>query len=138
MIDLNITLLIQLINFLVTLVVLNWLLVRPVREIIRQRKAKMHHLETGVQDLLKRADNELLAYEEAMARAREDAAWLRLEARTRCAEEEGALLDAASREAQAGLKDARAALAVSADEARATLRASLPALVDQATAKVLG
>ena len=38
MVDLNITLWIQLANFLVTLVVLNYLLISPIRKIIRKRK----------------------------------------------------------------------------------------------------
>ena len=37
-VDLNITLWIQLANFLVTLVVLNYLLISPIRKIIRKRK----------------------------------------------------------------------------------------------------
>ena len=41
MLDLNITMLFQLANFLITLFVLNLLLIRPIRKIIRDRKALM-------------------------------------------------------------------------------------------------
>ena len=41
MLDLNITLVFQLVNFFIALYVLNLLLIRPIREIIRKRKAVM-------------------------------------------------------------------------------------------------
>ena len=44
MVDLNITLWIQLANFLVTLVVLNYLLISPIRKIIRKRKDNVEGL----------------------------------------------------------------------------------------------
>ena len=41
MLDRNITLVFQLVNFFIALYVLNLLLIRPIREIIRKRKAVM-------------------------------------------------------------------------------------------------
>ena len=38
MLDINITLLIQLVNFIVTLVVLDYLLIKPIRGIIKKRR----------------------------------------------------------------------------------------------------
>ena len=54
MVDLNITLWIQLANFLVTLVVLNYLLISPIRKIIRKRKDNVEGL-LGVMDDIDRA-----------------------------------------------------------------------------------
>ena len=44
MLDLNITLLFQLANFFIALIVLNILLIRPVREIIKKRNGLMDDL----------------------------------------------------------------------------------------------
>lgn len=137
MIELNITLLIQLGNFLVTLVVLNWLLVRPVREIIRRRKENLQGLEDNVATLVAQADAELLNYEQTLATAREAAAKLRHEARSETAEVERALIDASSRKAQSSLKEARSAIEQASAQARSALHAELPALVDKATARIL-
>ena len=41
MLDLNITMLFQLVNFFVALILLNVLLIRPIRNILRQRKSGM-------------------------------------------------------------------------------------------------
>lgn len=51
MLDLNITMLFQLANFLITLFVLNLLLIRPIRKIIRDRKALMDNLSGEAESL---------------------------------------------------------------------------------------
>ena len=53
MIDLNITLLIQLVNFLITLVVLNFLIIRPVRELIKKRNENMTRLINEAEKILR-------------------------------------------------------------------------------------
>ena len=76
MLDLNITLVFQLVNFFIALYVLNLLLIRPIREIIRKRKAVMDDMsgesesyEYQAEQRLSDYDNQLVA--EAQKRAQE-------------------------------------------------------------------
>ena len=47
MLDLNITLVFQLINFFIALFFLNWLLIKPIREIIKKRNGIMDDMASG-------------------------------------------------------------------------------------------
>jgi F-type H+-transporting ATPase subunit b len=70
MLDVNLTLLIQLGNFIITLVVLNFLLIRPVRDIIRRRREIASGLLQDTENFLKDAEERLACYEEALVQAR--------------------------------------------------------------------
>ena len=74
MLDLNITLLFQLANFLIALFVLNILLIRPIRRIIRQRKDVMDGMRGEAESFEDEAAKRLDNYEAALVQARRDAA----------------------------------------------------------------
>ena len=59
MLDLNITLLFQLVNFLVSIVVLNYLLIKPLRKIMRERKAMMAELGSEAEGFEAKAQSSL-------------------------------------------------------------------------------
>ncbi len=138
MIEINITAVIQLVNFLVTLVVLNFLLIRPVRNMIRQRKDMMEGLEREIGGFAEEAQNRLAAYEAALARARDEAGLRRKEARLEAVAEEKAILVRAGREAQGLMRAQQAAVRAEADAAYAALREQVPAYADAALARLLG
>ena len=74
MLDLNITMLFQLANFLITLFVLNRLLIRPVRGIIAERKALMANLTGEAESFESKAQSRLDNYEAELTKARQKAA----------------------------------------------------------------
>ena len=74
MVDLNITLWIQLANFLVTLVVLNYLLISPIRKIIRKRKDNVEGLLGEIEAFVAERQQLLDEYESELRKAREAAA----------------------------------------------------------------
>ena len=74
MVDLNITLWIQLANFLVTLVVLNYLLISPIRKIIRKRKDNVEGLIGEIEAFTAEKQQLLDEYESELRKAREAAA----------------------------------------------------------------
>ena len=81
MLDLNITLLFQLANFFIALFVLNLLLIRPVREIIKKRNGIMDGMAAEADAFNAEATEKLNAYEAELARARQQAGLAREEGR---------------------------------------------------------
>ncbi|MDE7064140.1 MAG: ATP synthase F0 subunit B [Desulfovibrionaceae bacterium] len=137
MLDLNITMLFQLVNFFIALYVLNILLIRPIRSILLERKAKMDDLagEAGAFD--REAAERLAAYQAELARARQDANAAREQARGAALAEQQDILAAAGKDAQAHLAQAQAAIRAEADAALASLRAQVKGLADKLAARVL-
>ena len=81
MLDLNITLVFQLVNFFIALYVLNLLLIRPIREIIRKRKAVMDDMSGESESYEYQAEQRLSDYDNQLTRARQDAGQNREKAR---------------------------------------------------------
>lgn len=137
MIDLDVTLFIQLANFLITLVVLHYLLITPVREQISKRRATMESIENDVKNFVDKADSQLADYENTLKEAREKAALLRTEARE-AAEAAGlAILSEAAREAQSTVHAAQNAMRAEVERARETLISDMDAFTKAAADKLL-
>lgn len=138
MIELNMTFWIQLVNFLVTLVVLNWLLVRPIREAIKKRGETMAALANEAQDFSGKAREKLDGYEEALAEARRQAGESRDQMKLEGQQEEKAIVDEAQQLAQSKLSEARQDIAGQRESAMSALRARVQPMAEQAAAKILG
>lgn len=122
MLDLNITLLFQLANFLVALVVLNYLLIRPVREIIKKRNGIMDDLAGQADSFNAEAAEKLNAYEAALARARQEAGLTREEGRQSGLDEQQSIVGEAQQSARQLLAENRSALRDQAEAALNELR----------------
>ncbi len=136
--DLNITLLFQLVNFLITIVVLNYLLIKPIRKIISERKAMMANLNSDADGFASKAQSSLDEYEAQLVKARQDAAANREEGRNAGLKEQQAVLDEAQKEAQGILGEARARLNAEAEESLKELRAKVDSFSQQLATRVLG
>lgn len=138
MIDLNITMLFQLVNFLVTLVVLNALLIRPIREIIKKRSDKMADLLGESEQFFCQAGDKLKNYEAVLAITRAEAAAERDKAKAAGIAREQEIVTAAAQEAQDYLTASRASVTDQVTKAMDDLKGQVGALAASATAKVLG
>ena len=138
MLDLNITLLFQLVNFFVALILLNVLLIRPIRNIIRQRKSVMDGMGSEAASFEEQAAQRLADYEAQLQGARQEAGKNRAEARAAGAAEQAALVSAAQQEAQTIMAQARETLRGEADAAMSQLRGRIDEFADKAGARVLG
>ena len=136
MLDLNITMLFQLANFLITLFVLNLLLIRPIRKIIRDRKALMDNLSGEAESFETKAKDRLENYEE-LTKARQDATAARESGRQAGQKEQQALVEAAQKEAQGILGEARKKLNAEAESSLAELRSQIGKLSQQLATRVL-
>lgn len=137
MLDLNITLLFQLANFLIALIVLNDLLIRPIRQIIRRRREVMDGMrgeaENFEEDAVKRLEN----YEAALVEARRDAARQCDAGRAAGAAEQQQIVGEAQKKAQEILAQTRRELEAEARETLAALRGQVAALSARTAEKVL-
>ena len=138
MIDLNITLLIQLVNFLIVLVGLNALLIRPIREIIKQRQDKMSGLLGDSEQFTSAADEKLTNYETALADARAAAVAERDAIKEEGLTAEAEIVSNATKAAQDKMSASREQIRADVEQAMEVLKGQVGALADKATAKVLG
>ncbi len=137
MIELNVTLWIQLANFIITLVVLNLLLIRPVRDMIRQRRETFDGMEREIADFTNRAGTELAVYEETLRKAREDAAQVRKTARAEADAQGRTLLAEADRDAKECLRRSQAGVRADAELAARSLRDRVDEFARSAVDKLL-
>lgn len=122
MLDLNITLLFQLVNFFIAIYVLNILLIRPVRAIIKKRNGIMDDLAGEADSFESQAAARLANYEAELARARQDAGLTREESRTAGAAEQQNIVGEAQKNAREILAETRQALRGQAEATLSELR----------------
>ncbi len=138
MIDLDVTLFIQLANFLLTLVVLNFLLIKPVREQIASRNALTADYAASIDQFTSIASEKLSGYEAALAEARSGAAQAREAIKAQGSAKEQELLQNAHSDAQAYLLSSREQTARDAQAAMKTLLSQVNGLAAKAISKILG
>lgn len=137
MLDINITMLIQLVNFLITLVVLNVLLIGPIRHILHQRRQKMNGLLTSAEGFNHAAEARIKAYEQALTEARQEAAEIREQAKAEAASHKQDFLLEASEAAQVALERAQNQYRSEARETMQTLQGQIAGLAQRALSRIL-
>jgi len=138
MLDINITAIIQVVNFFIAVIVLNYLLIRPVRDIIKQRKAKVGDMLSSAEAFANSANEQLSDYQSSMSRARQEAALARADARADALREQQALVTEANRRAQEQLAQAKESLLKEMENARTALAKQVKPLAAKAVDKVFG
>jgi len=138
MISVDVSLLIQIANFLFLIWVLNIILYRPIRGIIRQRKEKFEKLEQGItsshHDAEEKKASFALGIKEARARGmREKEAMIEA-----AQEEEKKILDKLNRKAQADLAQMREKVSQEAETVRKTLEKEVGSFAEAISYKILG
>ena len=101
MINIDITLLIQLVNFLVALAIINYLIIRPVRGVIARRRAQNDELRGSADTLMGEADLKMEGYTARIAQARADVAAARESVKASAEKDAHARVQAAGEEARA-------------------------------------
>ena len=138
MLDFNITAIIQAVNFFIAVIVLNYLLVRPIRDILRQRKEKITDMLTSAEAFTSSADEHLAGYQSSLSQARQEAALTRASARSDALREQQALVTEASKRAQEQFSQAREALLKEMQSARTALAKQVKPLAAKAVDRMLG
>ncbi len=138
MININITLVIQIINFLVFMLLLNALLYKPVAAKIRERETRIRNDRDKAADLDRQVQEQEKRHQEELALARQQGA---LEKNTLTAEakkKEADILEKARLEAARIVEDMKASIRVEAEQVRKALAAEMTPLAQSISEKILG
>lgn len=137
MIDLNYTFFVQLVNFLIILTVLNLILFRPIRGIIKKRAEIMSEKLGSIEDFAAKAEAKLESYKTALTGARVEAQQLRMSLRAEGVAVESSVLTEAGAEAAEKVAAARKEIDGQKQAALKVLRSEVSTYAKDVASKVL-
>ena len=137
MLDINIPFFFQLANFLIAVYILNILLIRPVRKIIKERKGVMNGMAEEAGSFEYQAEERLANYEASLAGARQSAGLAREQGRAQGTQEQQTLVGEAQQQARDILEKTRASMQEQAKKALADLRGQAGAFSDSLARRLL-
>ena len=137
MIDIDITAVIQFVNFLITLVVLNYLLITPIRKILQQRQEHLDQLQGVVVISNEQSEEKLEKYNNSLVEIRKEAAAKREVLRAEAISKEREINETALSEAHARMQKARADISAQVDVALRELKGAVPGLAKEAASKIM-
>ena len=129
---------IQIINFLVILWILNLILYRPIRNILRQRKEKIDGLETSIETYNENAQEKDTAFAAGIKEARAKGLGEKEALLQAAAEEEKEIIAKVNEKAQAELADIREKISREAESAKDALQAKVDEFSSDICQKILG
>jgi F-type H+-transporting ATPase subunit b len=138
MIDLNITFFIQLLNFLIILFVLNYILYRPIRGIIKRRTDLMAGQLNDIERFTSQAKAKMTNYDTALNEARKQGKDIRGQYREQGYAAEKGIVEAAAKDAAAKLGASREEIAKNKQSAQSALMGKVERYAQLATEKILG
>jgi F-type H+-transporting ATPase subunit b len=138
MISLDIVLLLQAVNFLVLLFLLNILLYKPIRKILKDRAAEISASKEKTLSVDREVCDKMAQYEQKLQAVKADANEERQRILRSAREEESRLIEVARSEAADGLARIRESIARDSAEAERYLREQAEVLSRQIVEKVLG
>jgi len=138
MIDVNISMFIQLINFFIVLAVLNAILYRPIRAVLKKRAQRMAVQLRDVENFTTQAHEKMAAYSSALSAAQQQGVEIRSMLKAEGYQEEAAMLETANKAAAQELKTARDDAASQVRAGKKTLTSRVDGYARQVTEKVVG
>ena len=138
MIDINYSLFIQMANFLIFLFVMNFVLYRPIRRIVAERKKMISEKQESVESLEAQAKAALLEYDRALQESRSMGFQRILELKAAGHEQEKELLRQISEQAAVKVGELRAKIQKDIGIARMELKHQVKAFSVDLAQKILG
>lgn len=138
MLNIDSTFFIQVINFIILIVVLNWLLVKPTLRVLEERKVRVEGSEEEARRLTAEADKNIQDYEQSLATARIDAGRQKEQIRMEGIERENEIIKAAREQSRKTVEDMKLRIEKEAREASSVMKNEVKALSAQIAEKVLG
>ena len=132
------SLFIQFVNFVLAIVLLNVLLFKPVREVIKKRKELMADQLGSIEKFTEQAEVKIKDYEAALDTARKEGVEVRSKFKDEGVAEETKILSAAGQEASGTLTSARSEIQQEVSAAMGKLKGEVDAFATKAAEKILG
>ncbi|MGM0417299.1 MAG: ATP synthase F0 subunit B [Thermodesulfobacteriota bacterium] len=137
-ISLNSSLIIQIINFVVLILVLNAVLYKPIRGILAKRKNLMDSLEEDAGHAVKKAKDSEIKFREDIKAARMKGAEKKNEIIDSASEEEDKLLSEIQQESVEKINQVKEKISKETEAARASLEKDIGEFASQIAKKILG
>jgi F-type H+-transporting ATPase subunit b len=138
MIDINVSLLFQLVNFIVLLIVLNFILFKPIRQIMQEREQGISSSFGDAKAAQERTQNLLEQYNASLAEAKQKAATTYNTIYQQGLDAQRDMISAERTKAGEMLDKAQAEIVAAANAARTDLRKEAERLSQEITSKLLG
>jgi F-type H+-transporting ATPase subunit b len=138
MIELNLTLIIQLVIVLSLMGILTQIVFKPFMNVLQERRNRIEGAEQKAKDLQQQADELIERYREAIAAAQAQGASIRDEIRKTSLAEEMAILERAMGEANRLIQEIKGKIAEESQTARADLRFQAQNLSRVISERILG
>lgn len=138
MIEINWTLLVQFVNFVVLMAALHFILFRPVRAILAERKALVDGGHARARELKEQIEEKMARYQEQLQQAKLQGAQEKAQLRADAAQQEATILGSAREAATARIQAIKERVAGEAAQAKSELQKESTVLAGQVAAKVLG
>ena len=138
MINPDITLLIQMINFFILLIVLNLILFRPIRNIIKERNQIVENFNSDIASLTGEAQASMEEFEEKVLEARKEGVGRIQSMKDEGEQAEVELIANTTQEVQAKIEEARKKVASDIQDARTELQKQVQTFSVAVTEKILG
>ncbi len=138
MVELNYTVWIQMVNFILLIFILNFLLYKPVLKIIEKRNKKLEESDEEVKSLNETIERNMAEYEGKVRQARAEAVVQRDEIEEEGAEQGKVIIGKVRDEISEKLGDFKTKLQNETDKARGVLRDQTGTIATDISEKVLG
>lgn len=138
MINIDWTILVQFVNFIVLMIVLNVILYRPLRKIIQVRRETVEGSHGKARDLEAQIEEKMARYEEKLQAAKQQGNQEKLALRQAAATEESGMISKAREEATVRLQGVKDQVTAAAESARQQLKSDADGLAGEIAAKILG
>lgn len=138
MVDINLTLFVQMANFLVLIVILNYLLYKPILAILDKRKDRLDESEGEIKRLNATVEQKAAEYEEKLRLAKQDALDKKGEILKEAADNAKAIIDERRSRIPAMLAEFQGKVGQEVDAARRILKDQSQKISAEIAEKVLG
>ncbi|MFC1798768.1 ATP synthase F0 subunit B [Thermodesulfobacteriota bacterium] len=138
MIVIDKSLVVQIVNFIFLIVVLNIVLFKPIRKILRQRKEKVGSLEQNIETYNKDADEKDVSYLMGIKEARSKGFTQKEEIMQTASEEERAIISKINAKAREDLDAVREKIVTDAAKVSASLLSEIDTFAEAIGQKIMG
>ncbi len=138
MVDINLSVIIQIINFLILIFVMNLVCYKPIRGILRQRRETIQGLENAIEEAIKKAEETNRAFAEGIREARARGKKEKEALIQAAAAEESKIIARINEQARAELEEVKKKISQDAEKVRQALQKEVDAFAEAICQKILG
>ncbi len=138
MINIDVSVIYQMINFLVLLIVLNFILYRPIRNVIRQRQREFQELQAEIEKFHRDRELRIKELEENLKEARQQGLEEREKLREEALTEERRIIEEISTKVEKEIREFQGKLSEEMKQVREQLMGQIEVFSKELASKILG